>query len=90
MREGESDSDALRRCLMDRLGVTVRIGHQVLLVSHAYEAYTLDLVVYRCGVDRAPSPVRVHALAWVHPEDFGNYPFPKADQQTVDQLLNDA
>jgi 8-oxo-dGTP diphosphatase len=89
VREGESDGDALRRTIRDRLGVTAQIGHRVLHVTHAYEGYTLDMVVYRCAILGEPAAARVHALAWVRPEDFGKYRFPGADQQTVDALLRE-
>jgi 8-oxo-dGTP diphosphatase len=86
---GESDGDALRRTINDRLGVQVQIGHRVLHVTHAYEGYTLDMVVYRCAMVGDATSARVHDLAWVRPEDFGNYRFPGADQQTVDALLRE-
>jgi 8-oxo-dGTP diphosphatase len=89
VREGEGDGDALRRTIQDRLGVSVQIGHRVLHVTHAYDGYTLDMVVYRCAVIGEPSPARVHALAWVRPDEFGDYRFPGADQQTVDALLRE-
>lgn len=87
--EGESDASALRRSLRERLGVEVQVGHRVLQVSHAYAGYTLDMVVYRCGVIGEPRPVRVADVRWVRPEEFGSYRFPGADQQTVDALLKD-
>jgi 8-oxo-dGTP diphosphatase len=90
VRDGESDSDALRRAIHDRLGCDVQVGHRVLLVTHAYSGYTLDMVVYRCGVLGDPQPLRVHAVQWVAPEQFGDFRFPGADQQTVDKLLRDA
>jgi 8-oxo-dGTP diphosphatase len=89
VREGESDGDALRRTLRDRLDVDVQIGHRVLHVTHTYEGYTLDMVVYRCSLLAEPRAGRVHDLRWVRPEDFGKYRFPGADQQTVDALLRD-
>jgi 8-oxo-dGTP diphosphatase len=89
VREGESDGDALRRALRDRLQCDVQIGHRVLHVTHAYVGYTLDMVVYRCSVLGEPQIGRVNDLRWVKPEDFGKYLFPGADQQTVDALLRD-
>ncbi len=89
VREGESDAEALRRALRDRLGVELQVGHRVLHVTHAYDAYTLDMVVYRCALAGVPSPVRVADLRWVRPDEFGDYRFPGADQQTVDKLLRD-
>lgn len=89
VRDGESDGEALRRCLRDRLGCEVQVGHRVLHVSHAYAEYTLDMVVYRCGVAGEPRCLRVNDVRWVRPEEFGDYRFPGADQQTIDKLLRD-
>jgi 8-oxo-dGTP diphosphatase len=89
VHEGESDADALRRTLLDRIGCEVQVGHRVLQVSHRYTAYDLEMVVYRCGVLGEPESRRVHAVRWVRPEHFGNYRFPGADQQTVDALLKE-
>ncbi len=89
VRDGESDGDALRRAVRDRLGIELQVGHRVLHVTHGYDGYTLDMVVYRCGAVGEPSAARVHALAWVRPERFGEHRFPGADQQTVDALLRD-
>jgi 8-oxo-dGTP diphosphatase len=89
VREGESDVQALTRALRDRLGVAATVGERVLEVTHEYDHYDLVLVVYRVVLGGHPRTRRVHALAWVAPEDFGRYPFPGADQQTVDALLGD-
>ena len=89
VQPGETDSEALRRSILARLGVDTQVGHRVLHVSHSYDGYTLDMVVYRCAVVGEPQAVRVRDLAWVRPEDFGRYTFPGADQQTVDALLRD-
>ena len=90
VRDGESDADALRRALSDRLGVEVQVGHRLLHVTHAYQGYTLDMVVYRCAVLGEPKMLRVNALKWVTPDRFSEHPFPGADQQTVDKLLRDS
>ncbi len=87
VQEGESDTDALRRTVRDRLDAGAQIGHRVLHVTHTYEAYALDMVVYRCALVGVPRAARVHAFRWVRPEDFGLYTFPGADQLTVDALL---
>ena len=87
VRDDETDVEALRRAIVDRLGAGVQVGHRVLEVSHAYEGYTLDMVVYRCAVVGEARPLRVADLRWVRPEAFGDYRFPGADQQTVDRLL---
>jgi hypothetical protein len=53
--------------------VDAQVGHRVLHVSHGYDGYTLDMVVYACSVTTEPSAVRVHDLRWVRPEQFSQY-----------------
>lgn len=90
VQEGESDSDALRRTIRDRLDVGVQVGHRVLHVTHTYDVYALDMVVYRCALVGPPRAARVNEFRWVRPDEFGDYAFPGADQQTVDALLGSA
>ncbi len=91
VREGESDDEALQRCARDRIGVQVDVGRRILEIVHEYEGYAVTLAVYRCNLgDQDPMPENVAALAWVSPEEFADYPFPGADQKTVDLLLRES
>lgn len=84
----ETDQAALARALDSRIGCTARIGECVMEVTHPYAEYDLTLVVYRCDLGlEEPSTKRVAAVAWVSPDRFAEYPFPGADQKTIDQLL---
>lgn len=88
VQAGETDTTALLRALEDRIGCTARVGDCVMEVTHPYDAYDLTLVVYRCDLGMAePEAKRVAAIAWVGPERFSEYPFPGADQKTIDLLL---
>ena len=87
---GESDADALDRELVEGMDIRVTVGPLVLHVTHEYARYNLDLLVYRCAqAGGDPLPLRVHDVRWVPPEELADYPFPGADQQTVDALLAD-
>ena len=80
---------ALERELRERMAVSCEVGALVLHVSHSYTAYDLDMRVYRVRLapDACPRAIRVHQIRWVPEDDLPNYPFPGADQQTVDALL---
>ena len=88
VREGESDSETLERCLYDRLDVLVEVRERLMSVTHRYEAYDVTMTVYSCHLQTGELRAkRVHAYAWVSPENFGDYTFPGADQLTVEALL---
>jgi 8-oxo-dGTP diphosphatase len=90
VREGETDAEALVRCVRDRIGVGVEVEERLLEVEHDYADRTVVLVVYRCHLDgQRPWPHKVNALAWVAPEDFADYPFPGADQRSIELLLSE-
>lgn len=90
VREGESDEAALQRALGERIGCAGAVGPMLMDIVHPYEGYTLTLAVYRCDIgDAEPTVGNIETFAWVGPEDFGDYPFPGADQRTIDALLAD-
>ena len=89
VRELEDDSAALERALVQRLGCGCTIGDKLLEVCHEYEHYDLTMAVYRVEPKEEPVAASVAALAWVHPDELVDYPFPGADQRTVDLLLSD-
>ncbi len=85
---GETDEAALGRELMEEIGVEVSVGQRAMHVSHEYDTYTLDLMVYRVSITGGEPEARgVHAFKWVTPQEFSDHEFPGADQQTVDALL---
>ena len=86
---GESDEAALARELREKLGLEVEVGARSGSLTHIYDDYTLDFLVYRARPLGEPSAVRVHDLRWVAPEQFDQYTFPGADKRTIDQLLSD-
>ena len=60
-----------------------------MVVTHEYEKYHLDMVVFHALTKTNPQALKVNAIEWVDPSHFGNYDFPGADQQTVDALLGE-
>ncbi len=88
--EGETDEEALIRGVLLRLGVAPEVGEQLMGVTHSCDRYQVTLAVYRCSLGGSePALAKLAAMAWVTPEQMGDYPFPGADQQTVDALLSD-
>ncbi len=88
---GETDAQALMRELREEMAIEVEVGDVCLQVTHEYDDYSIDLIVCRCKIVAGePQKLRVHDLRWVRPENFSEYTFPGADQQSVDALLADA
>jgi 8-oxo-dGTP diphosphatase len=86
---GESDEQALRREVTERLGVEVTVKARIAHRSHQYEGYSVDLNLYQAELapNETPSALRVADFRWVTSEEFEKYRFPAADQATTDLLL---
>jgi 8-oxo-dGTP diphosphatase len=89
VEEGESDSEALRREVRERVGVEVTVGACIGRRTHDYDGYSVDLALYQAEIVGAaePTAVRVADCRWVASNEFENYRFPAADQATMDLLL---
>jgi 8-oxo-dGTP diphosphatase len=86
---GERDEDALVRELRERIDAHATIGRKIGEKHHVYDGYEVALALYAATLDeRHPiRAVRVKDVRWVASEEFERYPFPDADQRTMDQLL---
>jgi 8-oxo-dGTP diphosphatase len=87
VEQDETDAEALAREIYARLGIAIKVGEQILLVSHEYTDYAIDLAVYRATGEGEVAALQVHDFRWVLPEEFDQYEFPGADAHTVEQLL---
>ena len=85
----ESDEDALRRELAERLGVEAVIGARLSERHTVYPEYEVTLVLYSATFPEEQSPAigRIADFRWIASSDFEKYPFPAADQATMDTLL---
>lgn len=83
---GESDERALRRELMEELGVELPVGPRIWTAT----AGPLELRFHRCTwVDGLrPRPLGVAQFRWVRLEDLPGYAFPPADNELVERLAN--
>ena len=86
---GEDDECALKREIMERLGVSVVVAELSMFIKHEYDDYVLDFCVYRCELAGGEiRTLRVHDWRWVSPSEMDGYEFPPADAQTIQRLLD--
>ncbi len=85
---GETDEEALKREILERLGVEIAIDGLSMELHHDYEDYGLDFVVYSCRLlSENLQKLRVNDWRFVAPSELDQYQFPAADFQTVQRLL---
>ncbi len=86
----ESDADALRREIDERLGVQVEVSQMISYVGHPYENYTVDLYLYECKLLTHQLLVRgVQAFRWIGSDEFDDYDFAPADEASMSKLLGE-
>ena len=79
--DGESLEDCLVREIREELGIEVLAGATFGIYKHAYTHFRITLHAYLCTFTKGePSPVEAEALAWVSPEELGDYPMGKVDR----------
>ena len=84
---GESLIDALRRELLEELGVHAEVHDECYATIHHYPTKSVDLHFFNCTiVDGEPIAIEVAEFRWVKPEDLRSYEFPKADIELVERL----
>lgn len=81
---GEDDASALRREMMEELGVGVTVGPLLERKVHCYREFSVDFRAYHCTlVEGEPQALNCAAFAWVPLADLASYPFPPADEEAI-------
>jgi 8-oxo-dGTP diphosphatase len=85
---GEAPVDALTRELREEIGVAVEVGRVWDVLFHAYPAFDMVMVVYRCRIIGGipPRVVEVADLRWIAPDDAANHDILPADRPLVERL----
>lgn len=88
VEDNESDHDALRREMLERLDAIIEVGRELCTSVHDYAGYSVTLAVYQATLkSERLLPLHVNAFHWIQSDEFENYRFPPADQATMDKLL---
>jgi mutator protein MutT len=84
---GEELRDALRRELLEELGVTTDIGEQLHHAVHPYPDRDVRLYFFAARIRTGePRKLEVADLAWITADQFDDYAFPEADLPLLNRL----
>jgi 8-oxo-dGTP diphosphatase len=84
---GEELVTALKRELMEELGIEAEIGAEIHHISHAYPDRDVQLHFYEARiVSGEPQKLEVADLRWVTLDEIMDYQFPEADLPLLRQL----
>ena len=82
----ETHEAALRRELLEELGVEADVGERVHRTLHAYPDRSIALYFYRCSLKGTPRPLLGQEMRWVPRAELLSLGFPPADTELI-QLL---
>jgi len=87
LEEDESPQEALRRELLEELGVTVTVGEIYDVLFHPYPWGNVLLLAYTCTLVGWPlQHLGVADHRWVRPAELSGYPFLPADLPLIASL----
>jgi 8-oxo-dGTP diphosphatase len=83
---GETHSGCLTREIQEELGCEVRVGDELLSVSHEYVERTVELHFFSCELQGEPRPLLGQDIKWVPRGELRSLQFPAADAELIEML----
>ncbi|HEX4999034.1 MAG TPA: 8-oxo-dGTP diphosphatase MutT [Terriglobia bacterium] len=81
---GELLEAALKREILEELGVEISVLEERFAVEHAYPEKTVGLHFFECRIESGePAAIAVDDILWVPPQDLALYDFPEADKDLI-------
>ncbi len=88
LEPGETGQEALVRECKEELDITVEAGDAFTEVTHVYPDLTVHLTLYHCTIAEGEPKLLEHAdMAWITPDEIGNYEFCPADVEILDKIV---
>ena len=82
----ESHDACLRREIQEELDARLRIGDEILSVTHEYPDRVVELHFLRCELLNEPKPVLGQEMRWVARSELSALEFPPADAELIEVL----
>lgn len=87
---GETKEQALLRECREELGVTVSVGSEFMVVTHAYPELTVHLTLFNAAiVQGAPQKLEHNDIRWITAKEIPQYVFCPADEIILKKLRGD-
>jgi mutator protein MutT len=83
----ESLDDALRREILEELGIRIRVENEFFTTEHHYPERSVRLHFFNCFIiEGEPRALEVADLRWISPSDLDELEFPEADKELIELL----
>jgi 8-oxo-dGTP diphosphatase len=85
LEAGETPEKCLRRELVEEMGVTVTVGHQLPLHTHSYETFTVTLYPFICSLQSSEITLHEHAaITWLAAHELHTLDWLEADRPVLE------
>ena len=84
----ETHAACLEREMLEELDAGVRVGREILSVSHAYADRVVELHFFACELTALPRPVLGQEMQWARREELASLEFPAADDELIRLLIH--
>jgi mutator protein MutT len=86
------DGEPLVRCLereiLEELGTSCVVGHEILAVAHAYPDRVVELHFFACTLSGEPRARLNQEMRWIPRTELPSLEFPPADAELIEKLTN--
>ncbi len=86
LEPGETGPEALVRECREELDIAVTPSSVFMEVTHEYPDLTVHLTLYNASADGEPRLIEHSAMAWITPEEIGDYEFCPADEAILREI----
>ena len=86
--ESETIQQTVERELKEELGVEVHAYKEFMKLKHVYSHFSITLHAFNCKLlSGTPKPKSSQEVRWVEISELEEYPFPKANKQLTERLI---
>ncbi len=87
VKRGEVLKVALKREILEELGVEIRVEDEFFTVEHDYPEKSVQLHFFNCTISQGePRPLAVADMRWVEPAELVQFEFPAADAELIARI----
>ncbi|MBI2149821.1 MAG: (deoxy)nucleoside triphosphate pyrophosphohydrolase [Acidobacteria bacterium] len=89
VERGEVLKVALKREILEELGVEIRVEDEFFTVEHDYPEKSVQLHFFNCTIRRGElRPIDVADMRWVEPAELVQFEFPAADAELIARIAD--
>ncbi len=88
---GETIEDCIKREIWEEIGIGIEVGEHLITIDYTYTHLRVTLTVHHCRhLTGIPQPLECDEIRWVTLDEIDQFTFPKANEQVIDVLRQNA